>query len=69
MYSYKIAYNVLKKDDEIMDVLQDAWFKIGGTLDKIQDDSSAKAWISTIVRNTAKNALKKRLSETNGLLI
>ena len=43
------------------DVMQEAWLNIWRTIDVITDDSSAKAWISTLAHNTAKNILDKKI--------
>lgn len=58
-YACKIAFNILNHADGVEDVVQDSFTNIWKTLSVITDEVSAKAWISTIVRNTAINARNK----------
>lgn len=60
-YSYKVAFNVIHDVNQMEDVMQEAWLNIWRTIDVITDDSSAKAWISTLAHNTAKNILDKKI--------
>lgn len=39
--------------------MQDIWLNIWRTINVITDNTSAKAWISTLARNAAKNLLNK----------
>ena len=43
-----------------MDVLQDAYIKAFARLDSLQDANAFPGWMSTIVANTAINALQKK---------
>lgn len=60
-YSYKVAFNVIHDINQMEDVMQEAWLNIWRTIDVITDDSSAKAWISTLAHNTEKNILDKKI--------
>lgn len=60
-YSYKVEFNVIHDVNQMEDVMQEAWLNIWRTIDVITDDSSAKAWISTLAHNTAKNILDKKI--------
>lgn len=64
-YAYKIAYNILGSPAMIEDVLQDVYVNVWRTIDVITDEQTAKAWISTIARNTAINALNKNNIKNN----
>lgn len=41
--------------------MQEVWMNIWRTVDVITDKGSAKAWISTLAHNTAKNVLDKKI--------
>lgn len=56
-----MAFNVIHDVNQMEDVMQEAWLNIWRTIDVITDDSSAKAWISTLAHNTAKNILDKKI--------
>ncbi len=68
-YTYKIVMNVLKHNsEETEDIVQEVFTNVWKTLDVITDDTSAKAWIATIARNTAINFLKKKASKDKRVL-
>lgn len=68
-YTYTIAMNVLKHNsEETEDIVQEVFTNVWKTLDVITDDTSAKAWIATIARNTAINFLKKKVSRNSKTL-
>lgn len=67
-YSYTVAYNVIRDVNQMEDVMQEVWLNIWRTCDVITDDSSAKAWISTLARNMAKNVLDKKIVRDKRLL-
>ena len=60
-YTYKICYNIIKDTDPIEDLVHDVFLIIYQTMSAIKNDISAKAWISTIARNTAINYLNHRI--------
>lgn len=60
-YSYKIAFRIIRDPNQMEDILQEVWANIWRTIDIINDKDSAKAWISTLARNTAKNLSDKNL--------
>ena len=50
----------MKNEDEAMDVLHDSYVKAFERLSGLQDANSFPGWLSTIVANTARNALRDR---------
>ncbi|MBE5040480.1 RNA polymerase sigma factor [Ructibacterium gallinarum] len=68
-YVYTICANILEDDYELLkDVVQDVFLKVALSMHVIRDDVSAKAWISTIARNEALNAAKKKNMEKKHIL-
>ena len=67
-YSYKVAFNFIHDVNQMEDVMQEVWLKIWHTIDVITDDGSAKAWISTLSHNTAKNILDKKIVKDKRIL-
>lgn len=67
-YSYKVAFNIIRDVNHMEDIMQDAWLNIWRTIDVITDDSSAKAWISTLTHNTAKSVLDKKIVKDKRVL-
>ena len=55
-----IAMKYMKNEQDAMDVLQDAYIKAFARLDSLQDANAFPGWMSTIVANTAINALQKK---------
>ena len=55
-----IAMKYMKNEQDAMDVLQDAYIKAFSRLDSLQDANAFPGWMSTIVANTAINALQKK---------
>ena len=55
-----IAMKYMKNEDETMDVLHDSYVKAFERLSGLQDANSFPGWLSTIVANTARNALRDR---------
>lgn len=55
-----IAMKYMKNEDEAMDVLHDSYVKAFERLSSLQDANSFPGWLSTIVANTARNALRDR---------
>ena len=55
-----IAMKYMKNEDEPMDVLHDSYVKAFERLSGLQDANSFPGWLSTIVANTARNALRDR---------
>lgn len=55
-----IAMKYMKNEQDAMDVLQDAYIKAFARLDSLQDANAFPGWMSTIVVNTAINALQKK---------
>lgn len=60
-YAYKVAFNVIHDMHQMEDIMQEVWLNIWRSVDVITDDESAKAWISTLAHNTAKNCLDKKI--------
>ncbi|MDO5438343.1 MAG: sigma-70 family RNA polymerase sigma factor [bacterium] len=60
-YSYKVAFNIIHDINQMEDVMQEVWLNIWRSIDIITDNQSAKAWISTLAHNTAKNILDKKI--------
>lgn len=67
-YVYKIVFNVISDISQVEDIVQEVFISVWKTLDAITDDQSAKAWLSTIARNTATNFLKKKIVHDNRIL-
>ena len=70
-YAYVVALNLLGNSDLVDDVLQDAFIKVYKEIDNIkknENESATKAFISVIVRNTAKNAVLKKSKEKNRMV-
>ena len=67
-YAYAIALNLLKSPDLVDDVLQDAFIKVYKEISNIEDELTAKAFVSVIVRNTAKNAVLKNSKEKSRMV-
>ena len=55
-----IAMKYMKNEQDAMDVLQDAYIKAFDRLTSLQDANAFPGWMSTIVANTAINALQKK---------
>ncbi len=55
-----IAMKYMKNEDEAMDVLHDSYVKAFERLSGLQAANSFPGWLSTIVANTARNALRDR---------
>ena len=55
-----IAMKYMKNEQDAMDILQDAYIKAFARLDSLQDANAFPGWMSTIVANTAINALQKK---------
>ena len=55
-----IAMKYMNNEDEAMDVLHDSYVKAFERLSGLQDANSFPGWLSTIVANTARNALRDR---------
>lgn len=56
-----MAFHVIHDTKQMEDIMQEVWLNIWRTIDVITDDSSAKAWISTLAHNAAKNILDKKI--------
>lgn len=61
--SYKIAHNtayvLVKTEDEMFDVIQNAFLKALWNINSLQDPKAFPGWYKRIVKNTALDALKK----------
>lgn len=60
-YAYKVAFNVIHDANQMEEVMQEVWLNIWRTIDVITNNDSAKAWISTLARNTAINIFDKKI--------
>lgn len=58
-YSYYVAKGICKNEALTEDVVQDAYISIYEKANTVKDPNSVKTWISMIVANTAKNAIKR----------
>ena len=70
-YAFTITLNLLKNSDLVDDVLQDAFIKVYKEIHKIEgikNDLEIKAFISVIVKNTARNAAIKNSKDKSRLI-
>ena len=58
--SYYIALKYLQNEDDVLDVLQDAYVKAFGRIEQLTDDDKFEKWLNSIVSTTALDALKKK---------
>lgn len=58
-YAKAIAYNVTGSMQNVEDIAQEAFISLWKVKEKMVDDTSAKALVSVITRNTSINYLKK----------
>lgn len=67
---YYLALQYMKNEQEVQDVLQEAYMKAFSKLDLLQQPEAFPSWLGMIVANTAKNMLKKKnpmlFSDLNG---
>ena len=57
---YYVALKYMKNDQDAQDVLQDAYIKAMNSISTLENPEGFSCWLSTIVSNTAMNALKKK---------
>lgn len=67
-YAYTIAFNVVKSTLEMEEIMQEVFLNVWRTIDIITDEHSARAWISTIARNTAINILRTKITKAKNIL-
>ncbi len=60
-YAKAIAYNITGSMQNVEDIAQEAFISLWNVREKMVDDTSAKALVSVITRNTAINWLKKSI--------
>lgn len=62
--SYKLAFflakQIVRSDDEAMDVLQDSYIKAFAKLELLESPEKFQGWLNRIVSNQAKDYLKKK---------
>ena len=63
-----MVFNVIHDVNQMEDIMQEVWLSIWRTIDVIKDDRSAKAWISTLAHNRAKNVLDKKIVKDKRVL-
>lgn len=59
---YRLALSILKNEHDAADAMQDAILKAYSNLHTLQDKKKFKAWIMTIVHNTAIEHLRRQRS-------
>ncbi len=57
---YRIAFNMLRNEEDAKDVLQDALLRAYSNLDSLRDPERFRPWIMQILVNCARDACKKR---------
>lgn len=57
---YRLAFGILKNEDDAADIVQDSILKAYCNLDKLRDYRKFKSWILSIVHNTAVEFLRKQ---------
>lgn len=62
--AYKITHDVTIMED----ILQEIFISALRNIDKLREESNVAAWIATIARNHAKNALKKKYNRRKWIL-
>lgn len=58
--AYSVAYQMLKKEDEAFDMLQDAYIKAYNKIDTVENPEKLFSWFNMIVANTCRDYLKKK---------
>ena len=58
--AYSTAFQIVKNQDDAMDMLQDAYVSAFKNIGTLKDRSKVSAWINRIVANQCKNWLKKK---------
>lgn len=60
---YSVAYNILKSNNDIADIIQESILKAYENLEELKDPEKFKPWIMKIVHNTAIDYIRKRHDE------
>ena len=58
--AFRVAFGILRDEDQAADVAQDAFLKAFKGLEKFRGDASFKTWLLTIAANEAKGVLRKQ---------
>ncbi len=64
-YLYNLAYTLVKNSADANDLVQDAYAKAWKNLHQYEQGSNAKAWMSTILRNSFINDYRKKTRRPN----
>jgi len=64
-YLYNLAYTLVKNSADANDLVQDAYAKAWKNLHQYEQGSNAKAWMSTILRNSFINDYRKKMRRPN----
>jgi len=57
---YRIAYNMLRNEEDAKDVLQDTLLRAYSSLDSLKDPEKFRPWIMQILVNCARDASRRR---------
>lgn len=58
--AYLLALQLMRDPDDAMDVTQDAMLRFFSTLDRIKSDRPVRPWLYAIVRNRARDLMRRR---------
>lgn len=64
---YQLAWSIVKRREEALDVVQDAFLRIHRGLDGFKGDAAFASWAWRITRNLALDALRRRRDDTDEL--
>lgn len=59
--AFRVAFGILRDEDQAADAAQDAFLKAFNGLEKFRGDASFKTWLLTITANEAKGVLRKTM--------
>lgn len=58
--AYSLALHLLRDPDDALDVAQDSLMRFFGALDRLDPDRPVQPWLLTIVRNRARDLMRRR---------
>ncbi|MDD6880601.1 MAG: sigma-70 family RNA polymerase sigma factor [Firmicutes bacterium] len=58
--AYSIAINMLKKEDDVQDLLQDSYLTVINKIDMVREPERAISWFNMIVGNKCKDYIKRK---------
>lgn len=56
---YALAYTIVKNNSDACEIISEAIFRAYSSLDTLKDDAAFKAWLLSIVHNTAVEYIRK----------